>query len=57
MFAAVAEHIRPDFVYFVFDDPNVTRLPEWLAEFVAPQDGETPSPSEKTGAPGLHQQS
>lgn len=57
VFAAVAEHIRPDFVYFVFDDPNVTRLPEWLAEFVAPQDGETPSPSEKTGAPGLHQQS
>lgn len=32
--ATVIEHIRPDYVYFVFDDQNVGNLPEWLASFV-----------------------
>lgn len=34
VFAAVAERIRPDYVFFVYDDANVVSLPAFLSGFV-----------------------
>lgn len=48
IFAAVAERIRPDFVYFVFDDKNVTDLPQRLGAFVELEKRET---NQRTSAP------
>ena len=34
LFAAAAGRIRPDYVFFVYNDTNITSLPRWLAPFV-----------------------
>lgn len=34
LFAALAERIRPDYVFLVYDDVNVVSIPKWLAGFV-----------------------
>ena len=34
LFAAAARNIRPDYVFFVYNDTNITSLPRWLAPFV-----------------------
>lgn len=43
VFAALREHIQPDYVYFVFDDQNLESLPRWLDSLVQLQQKELQS--------------